>query len=114
MRSPDSAWISSERIAALARSERRGFWRICPEFIVELVSESDSRSTVEEKMRMWIGNGAQLAWLIDPYSAEAIVYRPNAEPEKLERPEYLIGEYPVAGLRLPMKRFWGSFLVYEV
>ncbi len=107
MRSPDASWISHERIAALTRSEKRGFWRICPEFIVELVSESDSRSTVEEKMRMWISNGAQLAWLIDPYSAEAIVYRPNAEPEKLTRPEYLIGESPVAGLRLPMKRFWG-------
>ncbi len=106
MRSPDSAWISHDRIASLTRSEKRGFWRICPEFIVELVSESDSRSTVEEKMRMWIGNGAQLAWLIDPYSAEAIVYRPDAEPEKLTRPEYLIGESPVAGLRLPMKRFW--------
>jgi len=106
MRSPDASWISHERISALTHSERRGFWRICPEFIVELVSESDSRSTVEEKMRMWVGNGAQLAWLIDPYSAEAIVYRPNAEPEKLSRPEYLLGESPVAGLRLPMKRFW--------
>jgi Uma2 family endonuclease len=107
MRSPDASWISHDRIAALKPSERRGFWRICPEFIVELVSESDSRSTVEEKMRMWIGNGAQLAWLIDPYSAEAIVYRPNTEPERLTRPEFLIGESPVAGLRLPMKRFWG-------
>ncbi len=106
MRSPDSAWISHERIAALKRSERRGFWRICPEFVVELVSESDSRSTVEEKMRMWIGNGVQLAWLIDPYSGEAIVYRPNSELEKLTQPEYLVGESPVAGLRVPMQRFW--------
>ena len=106
MRSPDASWISHERISALTRLEKRGFWRICPEFLVELVSESDSRSTVEEKMRMWISNGAQLAWLIDPYSAEAIIYRPNADPEKLTRPEYLLGEGPVAGLRLPMKRFW--------
>jgi Uma2 family endonuclease len=106
MRSPDASWISHERISALTRAERRGFWRICPEFIVELVSDSDPRGTVEEKMRMWIGNGAQLAWLIDPCRAEAIVYRPNAEPEKLTRPEYLTGEPPVVGLRLPMKRFW--------
>ena len=98
MRSPDASWISHERISALTCAEKRGFWRICPEFIVELVSESDSRSTVEEKMRMWIGNGAQLAWLIDPYSAEAIVYRPSAEPERLTRPEHLSGESPVAGL----------------
>jgi Uma2 family endonuclease len=107
MRSPDSAWISHERISALTRSEKRGFWPICPEFLVELVSENDSCSTVEEKMHMWIGNGAQLAWLIDPYSAEAIIYRPDAEPERLARPEYLVGESPVAELRLPMNRFWG-------
>jgi Uma2 family endonuclease len=106
MRSPDASWISHERIAALTRSERRGFWRICPEFIVELVSESDSRSTVEEKMRMWMGNGAQLAWLIDPYSGEAIIYRPGAAPEVLNKPEFLLGEGPVLGLRLPMQRFW--------
>ena len=107
MRNPDVAWISHERIATLKRSERRGFWKICPDFVVELVSESDSRSTVEEKMRMWIANGVQLAWLIDPYSGEAIVYRPSAAQEKLMRPEYLVGEPPVAGLRVPMKRFWG-------
>jgi len=106
MRSPDASWISHERIAALTRLEKRGFWRICPEFVVELVSESNSRSTVEEKMRMWLCNGAQLAWLIDPYSAEAIVYRPVAGCETLARPEFLIGESPVAGLRLPMSRFW--------
>lgn len=106
MRSPDASWISHDRIAALTRSEKRGFWRICPELVVELVSESDSRSTVEEKMRMWIGNGAQLAWLIDPYSGEAIVYRPDVDPQKLTRPEFLIGGSPVTGLRLPMKRFW--------
>ncbi len=58
MRNPDASWISHERIAALTRKERRGFWRVCPKFVVELVSESDSRVTVEEKMRMWIGNGA--------------------------------------------------------
>ncbi len=109
MRSPDASWISHERIAALKPGERRGFWRICPEFIVELVSDSDPRSAVEEKMRMWIGNGAQLAWLIDPYNAEAIAYRPNARPVKLTRPDFLIGEPPVAGLRLPMKRFWDRF-----
>jgi Uma2 family endonuclease len=60
---------------------------------------------------MWIGNGAKLAWLIDPYSAEAIIYRPDVNPELLTRPEYLIGESPVTGLHLPMKRFWNSFEV---
>jgi Uma2 family endonuclease len=57
-------------------------------------------------MRMWISNGAELAWLIDPYSAEAIVYRSDGSAEKLTKPEYLIDEGPVAGLRVPMKRFW--------
>lgn len=106
MRSPDASWISHERIAALTRSQKRGFWRICPEFIVELVTGSDSRCTVEEKMQMWIGNGVQLAWLIGPDGGEAVIYRPHAEPERLIRPEYLIAESPVIGLRLPMKRFW--------
>lgn len=55
---------------------------------------------------MWMSNGAQLAWLIDPVRKLAIVYRPGQKPETKRRPDFLDGEGPVEGFRLKMERFW--------
>jgi hypothetical protein len=57
-------------------------------------------------MREWIENDAELAWLIDPRSRVAIVYRPDREPETLENPEQLRGEGAVEGFVLDMRRVW--------
>jgi Uma2 family endonuclease len=36
--SPDAAWVSNERLAALSKSERRQFLRLVPEFVIEVMS----------------------------------------------------------------------------
>ena len=60
--SPDAAWVSDELWNSLAPEQRRGFGSICPEFLVELLSESDSLPKLKARMEMWIASGAQLAW----------------------------------------------------
>lgn len=45
-RSPDSAWIRVERWETLTPEEREAFPPICPDFVVELRSLSDSLRTV--------------------------------------------------------------------
>src|SRR5450432_2369473 len=65
-RSPDSAWISSERL------DRRP---TCPEFVIELLSPSDRPKKVHEKMLEWIANGAELGWLTDPFHKTVAIYR---------------------------------------
>ncbi len=75
VRSPDAAWLSTERIAALPPDARQKFWRVCPEFLIEVQSPSDSLSVLHEKMRSWIANGARLAFLISPPTETAWVYR---------------------------------------
>jgi Uma2 family endonuclease len=57
-------------------------------------------------MEMWMANGAQLGWLIDPYAATVYIYRPGQQPEVLPKPEVMVGEGPIAGFRLEMERFW--------
>ena len=57
-------------------------------------------------MGIWMANGAQLAWLIDPIRKLAIIYRPGQAPETKLRPKFLDGEGPVEGFRLKMERFW--------
>lgn len=104
--SPDASWIAADRWESLNRQQQRGFTPFCPDFLIELRSPSDSASAVEEKMELWMANGAQLAWLIDPIRKLAIIYRPGQQPETLLKPEVLEGEGPIAGFRLKMERFW--------
>jgi Uma2 family endonuclease len=66
MRSPDAAWIAWPRWNALSKKEQDGFAPICPEFVNELRSPSDSLTELQAKMRLWAAHGAEVAWLVDP------------------------------------------------
>jgi Uma2 family endonuclease len=58
-------------------------------------------------MKMWIDNGAELAWLIDPERKVVEVYRPGEEPEIHNDPTSVQGTGPVRGFELGMARIWG-------
>jgi Uma2 family endonuclease len=106
--SPDAAYLSEERLRALLKGALRGFSRVCPDFVVELLPESDIVAAMRAKMEDWIANGAQLAWLIDPYRGEAWVYRPGMGSERAAS-ETLAGEGPVVGFELNLARVWKRF-----
>ena len=106
VRSPDASWISEGRVAALSDAEKRGLAPICPEFLVEILSESDDRSTLEAKMLMWMGNGAQMAWMIDPFAATVSIYRPGRTVEVLEQPDNVEASDVVPGFRLFTEKLW--------
>ncbi|MGB0524792.1 MAG: Uma2 family endonuclease, partial [Flammeovirgaceae bacterium] len=74
MRAPDAAWMSNERWQSLTKEERLKFPPICPEFVIELKSYTDSISSLQKKMLEWIDNGCQLAWLIDPEREKVYSY----------------------------------------
>lgn len=57
-------------------------------------------------MAIWLANGVRLGWLIDPYEAKVHIYRPNTEPEALERPSKLGDEEVLPGLSVDLERVW--------
>lgn len=105
-RSPDLAWIKNERWNALSAEERKKFPPLCPDFVVELRSPSDSLVNLQNKMQEYIENGASLGWLIDPMTQTVYVYRPNVEIEILENPESVSGEPLLVNFSLEMKKIW--------
>jgi Uma2 family endonuclease len=107
MRSPDAAWIAWPRWNALTKDEQERFAPICPEFVIELWSPSDSLTELQAKMRLWIANGAEVAWLVDPSRKTVEVYRPGREAEVLEGGSAVEGDGPVAGFVLELGRVWG-------
>ena len=108
MLSPDASWVSLERWDALSPEQKAKYPPLCPEFVIEILSESDSRRMLSAKMLVWMENGAQLAWMIDPYAATVTIYRPGREPEALDRPEFVEAEAPVAGFRLTTSNLWAQ------
>lgn len=107
IRAPDACWVSWSRWHALTAEQRRGFAPLCPEFLMELCSPTDSLSELQAKLRQWIANGAELAWLIDIDRKVVEVYRPGfSEPDVLEAVSALYGEGQVGGFVLEMSRIW--------
>jgi Uma2 family endonuclease len=107
VRAADSHWVSWPRWNALSQEDQRRFAPICPEFVIEVRSESDSLRELQAKMQMWIANGAELAWLVDPSRKTVEVYRPGREAEVLESGSAVVGDGPVAGFVLELGRVWG-------
>jgi len=102
-RSPDAAWILLERWEALTPEERKVFPPICPDFVVELRSFSDSLRALQTKMQEYMDNGTRLGWLIDPKGQQVEIYRQGREKEVLLEPTSLSGEQVLPGFVLDLK-----------
>ena len=102
-RSPDVSWIKIERWNALTPEQRKRFLPLCPDFVIELVSESDDLADTQAKMREYIANGLRLGWLINPKNKQVEIYRPNQEIEILQSPANLSGENVLPGFILDLQ-----------
>jgi Uma2 family endonuclease len=107
-RAPDASWISQERWDALTEEQKGTFANICPDFVVELRSVSDTLKSLQEKMQEYMENGAKLGWLIDPKNRTVEVYRVGLEVEVLSDPTELSGEEVLPGFVLNLRRVWGE------
>jgi len=105
-RSPDLSWIKSEKWNAIPKAKRKKFAPVCPDFVVELRSETDSLEKMQTKMEEYIENGASLGWLIDAGERKVYVYRQNAGVEVLENPPEISGGPLLQGFTLNLKEIW--------
>ena len=80
---PDVSWVSDDRAAQRPTDYIGTSLPVCPEFVIEIVSDSDSLSYQQEKMERWIRYGALLGWLVDPQEETVWIYRPNSDPEQV-------------------------------
>lgn len=105
-RSPDAAWVSQARWEALTPEEQEGFAPLCPDFVLELRSPSDNLKPVQEKMREYLANGAQLGWLIDRQNMTVEVYQPQQAVAILPKPSSLAGDPVLPGFVLDLTEVW--------
>ncbi|MBD1881269.1 MULTISPECIES: Uma2 family endonuclease [unclassified Coleofasciculus] len=106
-RSPDVAWVSMDRWEALTPAQRKKFLPLCPDFAVELVSETDDVEETRSKMQEYVNNGLRLGWLINPRTRQVEIYRPNQAVEVLQSPTTLSGEDVLPGFVLDLQPIFG-------
>ncbi len=105
IRSPDTSWIKRDRWNTLSNEQKSSFAPICPDFVIELKSSSDTLLGLKKKMQEYIDNGAQLGLLIDRKKRTVNMYRPDTL-EILKNPERVSCDPELPGLTLKMSKIW--------
>jgi Uma2 family endonuclease len=106
MRSPDAAWVLRNRLTSLTPEQKRKFLPLCPDFVIELQSPSDTLEGLQGKLQEYIDNGAQLGWLIEPDTHSVYIYCPGQEPEHLQSPGYVNGDPVLPNFVLDLTDIW--------
>ncbi len=106
-RSPDVSWIEKSRWAALSQEDKCRFPPIAPDFVLELLSSSDSLRTTQEKMQEYMDGGVKSGWLINPQDKQVEIYRVDAlARELLQAPDELLGESLLPDFSLSLIKLW--------
>lgn len=106
IRGPDVSWVRRSRWEALTPEQQEAKSPICPDFVIELRSRSDTIRYLQGKMQGYMDCGAELGWLIDPYEKTVYIYRPGQPVERLDDPETVSGEPLLPGFVLEVRRLW--------
>jgi Uma2 family endonuclease len=102
-RSPDAAWVERSRWEALTPEQREKFPPLAPDFVIELRSNSDSLTKLQQKMQEYRDNGVRLGWLINPQGRTVEIYRRGRDVEVLENPAIISGEEVLPGFVLDLR-----------
>lgn len=103
--SPDASWVSLVVWEKIPNAKRRKFLAICPEFVIEVMSPSDTLAGSQAKMQQWLEYGVQLGFLItDDPTETAYLYRPSQPVEVVQGfDNELSGEPVLPGFRLDLR-----------
>jgi Uma2 family endonuclease len=100
--------VRSERLDELTEEQWQRFLPLCPDFVLELRSPSDSINRLKEKMLEYCRNGAQLGWLIDPVLKRVHVYHSETNVEVVENPATVSAAPLLRGFVLDLRRLWAA------
>ncbi|MFN6561876.1 MAG: Uma2 family endonuclease [Nostoc sp. ChiSLP01] len=106
VRSPDLSWLKRDIWDNFTQEQKEKFAPVCPDFVLELRSDSDCLQRLQNKMQEYRDNGAKLGWLIDLKTHKVEIYRPNQQVEVLESPASLSGEDVLPGFILNLEAIW--------
>ncbi len=95
VRAPDIAFVRKDHLPAPLPEE--AFWPGAPDLAVEVVSPSDTMSSVDDKVQAWLDAAAQVVWVVNPKWRNVTVYRSATNIKTRTENDELAGEDVVEG-----------------
>jgi len=105
VRGPDVSFLSTARIPADA--PRRGFWRVGPDLAVEVLSPSNPRSMLRDKLSQYFAAGVRLVWLVDPAAETVTVLNAAGVLTTVRSGQVLDGSPVLPDLRIQVAALFG-------
>ena len=103
---PDVAWMPADQWRHTDEQTRKTYRGVLvPAFVIEVRSQTDNLSELEDKCREWIAGGVQEAWLIDPLTRKMQIFRPNSAIEVMAG-EVANGPSFMPGFVLNLQPIW--------
>lgn len=99
VRAPDVAFVRAESLAEISR---RGYPRLAPDLVVEVLSHDDRPGEVLAKVGQWLEAGVRLVWVLDPEAGQVRVHRPDGSLDLLGASDEVDGEDVLPGFRCPV------------
>ncbi|HEX7051701.1 MAG TPA: Uma2 family endonuclease [Longimicrobiales bacterium] len=104
LRGPDAAFVSHERVPKSGYA--RSFWHFGPDLAVEVLSPSNTRREMLEKVREYFAAGSCLVWILDPARRTVTVYDSAEDVRILRGDAVLDGGDVLPEFRVPLSRLF--------
>lgn len=102
-RAPDFSFIPKERLAQLGFTfSTRKFFPGAPDLTVEVLSPSNTRAEIDERVTDFFASGTRLAWIINPEQECAEICHSPSQRQLLGSGGELNGEELLPGFRYPI------------
>jgi len=102
-RAPDISFVPRRRLESLnfGPKERR-FFPGAPDLAIEILSDSNTRREIDERLRDFFGSGTQIAWIIDHEREMVEVCHSPTQRQLIGSGGFLDGEKLLPGFPYPI------------
>jgi Uma2 family endonuclease len=107
VRIPDVAYLSMEKFPG-GRFPKQKILPAAPDLAVEVLSESNTRQEMEEKLTDYFRSGARLVWYVDPELRQVAVFTSPSNPRIVTEDQLLDGGDVQPGFELNLRELFAE------
>jgi Uma2 family endonuclease len=94
----DLAYLSNRKLAFITDHEK--YVPFAPDLAVEIVSQRDMATELQEKIDLYLNTGTPLVWIFYPDLEQVMVHRADRTSTTILRDGFLDGEDVLPGLKI--------------
>lgn len=108
VRLPDVSFVSGDRLAKMPKP-RPPIYNLSPDLVVEVLSASNTRREIDQKLKEAFASGTKLAWIVDPPTRTVAVHVVAESPARTSTESgTLDGGDVLPGFTLPVREIFDA------